>query len=533
MSLMNVGDESHDDCRQQGTGEVSASANKAESWPDPRPIESELVPVIAFDAQALLPEVLREWVVDEADRMPCAQDYVAAAAIVALGSVIGAGCAIQPKHNDLWKVVPNLWGGVVGDPSTKKSPAISAGMNPLDHLIVCASETLKSELKKFESEKIIHEARSEALEARLKSVAKKPESGNLDAIARELQEHKLNAPEEPSVRRFKTNDSTVEMLGVLLVDNTNGILALRDELVGLVSSLDRYGHEGDRAFFLESWNGISSFETDRIGRGSISIPNLCLSVFGGIQPDKLVSYLEQACKSLGNDGLLQRFQILVYPDKCVWEWRDRRPNMDARRKVCGVFEQIAKFDPVEWGANEAGEFSKFPYFRFSEAAQHIFIQWSKDLHISKIASERSLMLVQHLAKYDKLFPSLALIFHLVECAASGKRGPVDEDSALRAAAWCDFLESHARRVYGLLADGGLRAAQVLAKHLKHSDLSDGFTARDVRRNQWQHLTDEASVSAALTWLEDEGWTRGELVGGGGKGRPTICYRINPKVQGQK
>ena len=347
MSLANVGVYSHDDCRQQGAGEVSASANKAESWPDPRPIESELVPVIAFDAQALLPDVLREWVVDEADRMPCAQDYVAAAAMVALGSVIGARCSMQPKSKDTWRVVPNLWGGVIGDPSEKKSPAISAGMRPLDYLILRAAEIHKHELNKYESEKIVYDAKTEALEARLKSVAKKPESGDLSAIARELQEHKGSAPEEPKVRRFKTNDSTVEMLGELLKDNPNGILVLRDELVGLLANLDRYGHEGDRAFYLESWNGIGGFETDRIGRGSISIPNLCLSVFGGIQPDKLVSYLEQASHSLGNDGLLQRFQILVYPNHRSWEWRDRTPDVVARKNIFALFEEIAKFDPVD------------------------------------------------------------------------------------------------------------------------------------------------------------------------------------------
>jgi hypothetical protein len=33
---------------------------------------------------------------------------------------------------------------------------------------------------------------------------------------------------------------------------------------------------------------------DSIMRGSLFIKNHCLSVFGGIQPDKLIAYLEQA-----------------------------------------------------------------------------------------------------------------------------------------------------------------------------------------------------------------------------------------------
>lgn len=38
---------------------------------------------------------------------------------------------------------------------------------------------------------------------------------------------------------------------------------------------------------LEGWNGTKPFATNRIGRGSITIPRLCLSFFGGIQPGKL------------------------------------------------------------------------------------------------------------------------------------------------------------------------------------------------------------------------------------------------------
>ena len=143
-------------------------------------------------------------------------------------------------------------------------------------------------------------------------------------IAKELRTHGEQAPEAPTLRRYKTNDSTVEKLGELLRENPAGLLVLRDELVGLIATWEREGREGERAFFLEAWNGNQSFDTDRIGRGHISIPNLCASIFGGIQPDKLMVYLEQAAHALANDGMLQRFQVLVYPDPRRWEWRRPR-----------------------------------------------------------------------------------------------------------------------------------------------------------------------------------------------------------------
>ena len=509
---------------------VGASVVGGDAWPAPKPIQAALHPVPAFDADTLLPEALRGWVMYDADRMPCPPDFVAAGALVALGAIIGARCAIKPKSLDSWLIVPNLWGGIVGLPSAKKSPAIGAALKPLDRLIARAMEAHQADQEAFAAEKTVFEARKDAIESRIKVAAKDAKKAdNLDGLAKELQGYRQQAPDAPTLRRYKSNDTTIEKLGELLRENPAGLLVLRDELVGLIASWDREGREAERAFYLEAWNGNASFDTDRIGRGSIFIPNLCVSIFGGIQPDKLTGYLEQAAHALANDGMLQRFQLLVFPDHCAWEWRNRIPAKEARDRAYAVFDTLADFDPVAWGASPADDFAKFPHFFFDEAAQQIFIEWSGELHGSKMPAEDHPIIQQHLAKFDKLFPALALILHLVDCAATGRRGPVTAESALRAAAWCDYLEAHARRCYGLLTDDGLRAAQALADKLRQGKLAGGFTARDVRRNQWRSLTTDEAVQAALDWLEDEHWLRAEEVGGTGPGTGRRSYRyvINP------
>lgn len=512
---------------------VGASAAAGDGWPDPKLIQAALHPVPAFDADTLLPDALRGWVMDEADRMPCPPDFVAAAVLVGLGAIIGARCAIKPKARDSWLIVPNLWGGIVGLPSAKKSPAIGAALKQLDRLVAQAMEAHHADLEAFEADKTVFEAKKDAIESRIKVAAKAKDGKgeNLDSIAKELQGHRQQAPDAPILRRYKSNDTTIEKLGELLRENPAGLLVLRDELVGLIASWDREGREGERAFYLEAWNGNAAFDTDRIGRGSIFIPNLCVSIFGGIQPDKLTGYLEQAAHALANDGMLQRFQVLVYPDHRAWEWRDRIPAKAARDRAFAVFEALADFDPVAWGAAPADDFDKFPHFRFDDAAQDIFIEWSGDLHGTKMPAEDHPIIQQHLAKFDKLFPALALILHLADGAATGRRGPVTAEAALRAAAWCDYLEAHARRCYGLLTDDGLRAAQALADKVRQGKLADGFTARDVRRNQWRSLTTEEAVQAALDWLEDEDWLRAEEVGGTGPGtgRRTYRYVVNPRI----
>jgi hypothetical protein len=173
--------------------------------------------------------------------------------------------------------------------------------------------------------------------------------------------------------------------------------------------------------------------------------------------------------------------------------------------------------------------------RFDDEAQKAFQEWSVDLH-AKIETEEHPLIAQHLAKFDKLFPALALIFHLIDLAMmEDPFGDVSKDAALRAAAWCDYLEDHARRCYGLLVDDGLRAAQALAIKVEKGAMEDGFTARDVRRHQWRYLTTDDAVQGALDWLIDEGWLRSEDVGGTGpgSGRKTQRHSINPVLRRQE
>jgi hypothetical protein len=64
--------------------------------------------------------------------------------------------------------------------------------------------------------------------------------------------------------------------------------------------------------------------------------------------------------------MLQRFQLLVYPDARRWEWRGRSPNKATRDAAFAVFEKLADFDPLAWGAAPADEFrqvSALPFQR--------------------------------------------------------------------------------------------------------------------------------------------------------------------------
>lgn len=71
---------------------------------------------------------------DEAERMPCAPDFVAAAAVVALGSTIGARCAIKPKARDSWLVGSESVGGHCRPAIGEEIPRNCGGNGPFGQI---------------------------------------------------------------------------------------------------------------------------------------------------------------------------------------------------------------------------------------------------------------------------------------------------------------------------------------------------------------------------------------------------------------
>jgi hypothetical protein len=500
-----------------------------ETWPEPKPIHTALQSVEPMPA-AIIPEPFRGWLSDIAHRMTCPLDFPTVAAIIGTGAIIGAGCGIRPKRNDNWQVISNLWGGVVARPGKAKSPALDEGMKSINMLESEAKGAYDQALADWEADNEAYKAKKEAIKGDMAAAAKgKGKKGEKvpDMAEAKAEYLALGVPETPARRRYKTSDSTIEKMAVLLNENPRGILMFKDELVGFLVSLDREDRQADRAFYLSAWNGYGQYTTDRIGRGTIDTPNLCVSVLGGIQPSKLTGYLLQARDDLKNDGLLQRFQLLVYPDEVDWKLIDEHPNIEARDRVYGIFKTLADMDFTQCGA-ELPDGEKIPFFHFSDEAQQVFYDWLTDLEATKINGEDNPLMAEHLSKYRSLMPSLALIFHLIAVADGQPGGPVTETAAMQAAAWCDYLESHARRIYGLLVDVSVRSAEELSKRLTGKDLQDGFTLYEVYHNGWHLLDRKELAQGAVDELLDAEWLREDFQEIPGR-QPKAIYRINPKI----
>ncbi len=483
-------------------------------WPEPEPLGSELPPVPVFDPE-LLPDALRDWCADIAERMQVPLDFPAISAVATMGATVMRRAEIQPKANDTsWTEYPNLWGGIVAPPGMMKSPTIDAATAPLRRVEALWRAEYESELAEAQAGKELAELRTRAWEQQYVAASKKKDA--------ELPIRPDDSVPEPHHKRLITSDATFESLHQILADNPAGVACWRDELTGWLASLERQGREAERAFFLEGWSGHSGFTIDRIGRGSVHVEHCCVSVFGGIQPARLRSYLADVLKDgPSNDGLVQRFQLLVWPDfDGEWSYIDRQPNMVAQQRAESVYRRLVALDvdnPLR--------------LKFDSDAQRMFIAWLTALETKIRSVDTPPVLQAHLAKYRKLMPALALLCSL----ADGHTEAVPLASANRAAAWCEYLEPHARRIYASKLAPEMAAAQTLSRKLKSGwhKMDGSFTLRDAYRTQWSGLTTPDEARAALHVLCEYEWLRKVQVTPDGAGRPSETYRINPRIAGVK
>jgi hypothetical protein len=476
-------------------------------WPEPERLGEELPPVPPFDPE-LLPASMRAMVVDVTERLQVPLDYPAIVCVATLAGLTNRRALIQPKRHDTgWAVVPNLWGAIIGPPGVMKSPVVSAVTAPV--------RALETEWRK-QNDAAMAEYNAAAERAELDKAAWKEQYKRNIKAGKEAPERPDANLSAPVPRQLLTADANFEALHKLMSENPAGILLLRDELTGWLAGLERQGREQERSFFLEAWNGDQSFTINRIERGNIHVSHACVSLFGGIQPSRLRSYLaDTLADGPSNDGLIQRFQLMVWPDiPRTWNYIDRRPNDAAMESAGRVYRRIVGLDA-----------EKPLRLQFEDAAQEVFILWLTELE-QKMRGEESTIMQAHLSKYRKLMPALALLFSL----ADEELNAVSLRHAQQACYLCEYLEAHARRVYAARISVEQLAASDLGKRLvrgwKRAETS--FTLRDVYGNHWSGLSTPEEARPAVQILESYGWLRKEPADRT-KGRPSELYAINPRI----
>ena len=231
------------------------------------PWESYAVPTFPM---MTLPPWMQRWAKYQATSVGVDPSAAAMAALTTISGALDQRITLKMKRTGNWYVRPRLWCVLVGDPSAKKTPIISAAVSPLRSIEGVGVKLYQRELAKWKD---------------LPKEDRGPE------------------PDKPT--RYIFNDITVEKVGEVLSRQDRGALVEHDELSGWIGAMDKYsggkGASADRAFWLSAYNGGPK-TIDRLGRGEVYVENLCVSFLADIQPDRLATLT-----GLTSDGLLQRF----------------------------------------------------------------------------------------------------------------------------------------------------------------------------------------------------------------------------------
>ncbi|HSJ04496.1 MAG TPA: DUF3987 domain-containing protein, partial [Verrucomicrobium sp.] len=473
-------------------GTASCPAATASNPEGPIPLPVILPPVHSFDP-AWLPNSLAPWITDIAERMQCPPDFPAVAAMVALSSVAGNRFAIQPQEFDSgWIEHPHLWGMIVGRPSLMKSPAMKAAMVPLRRLEKTAYSSHEVEETKRKADLIrLRMERDYRMVIAKKAVAAGKEF-DFDALV-EREDEDESAP----LRRYVVNNASMEALGEVLKENPTGTLLYQDELAGLMATIEKEGNEALRAFLLTAWTGQEDYTFDRIERGMRRVQRPAVAVLGGIQPAVVSARFREAqqAESLQNDGFMQRFSLLVWPDVSP-DWRnvDRKPDAREEEEAERTFRRVDQLDADMLADIATGQSQGIPTFHFASPAQEQFREWRLRLELRLRGGDLSPAMEAHLGKYRRLVPALAVLIHVAEW----RQGPVTTSALTKALNWAAYLETHAARAYGCREAAYTDCAHRLLERLQttRGSLPEMFSVREIRRRGWTSLTSVDEVEKA-------------------------------------
>ena len=449
-------------------------------------------PELPLDA---LPDPLVDYVRDQAGLTGCDPAIIGLGALVAAAACVTDGIRLQPKrHDPTWTESARLWVAFVGDPSTKKSPAISKAVRYVKRIDHRMAEENAAAFGDYKSQ---HDQWKQA----------------------KREDKSLPEPAAPTAKRLVVEDITVEALTEVLKDNPRGVLTLKDELTGWFASMDAYKSAGkgasmDRAHWLEAYNG-GRRSIDRITRGSVVVPNWSTCIIGGVQPDMM----RRVANGMGNDGLLQRFMVLVAKPAVLDE--DRSPDMRAMERCGELFEQLAAMQP----SGNAVRLSEEAHQSREKVARYAkrMIDAFDNPHMQA-----------WLGKWDGLYARLLLTYHVIECSAEGtyptERQVSGETADKVERLLCGTLLHHAIHFYSEIVDANERqehirqlARMILAKRF------DRVTKRDItlgwkasRRLEWWELRQVIDALCTMDWLYPDG----EALDTDGKPR---AWFVNPAV----
>ncbi|HEY8566536.1 MAG TPA: DUF3987 domain-containing protein [Beijerinckiaceae bacterium] len=454
------------------------------------------------------------WVEEQAAAASAPLDYVACTLLACAGAALGN---VRWAHaGAAWSEPPLVWVGLVGSPSSGKSPAVNAGLR----LVTAAEQHMAKDYAEVERDYALAKETAAALHANWQEAVKK--------AAKESEPPPplppaAVAPPCPVRPRIRVADVTSERLAALAAALPRGLLLVRDELSGWLGAFDRYSGGGaDRPFALEMYGG-NSYQVDRQKHAEpVVIPHLSVGLLGGVQPDKLVPLLRGP-----DDGLVARV---------LWAWPDSVPPFTLARGIINdrpmvdAFIRLASLPTVR---NDDGK-PEPVLLRLTPEAQNALEAFGREAQV--IGEDQCGVYAGALGKARGHALRLACIVeHLWWCTDPCRPEPDRIDRPAMDAAVTlvqEYFLPMAERVCGDAATPAAeRSARTLARRLRRERLAS-FNARELRRSVGAGLRNARDMDEACQALVEARLIRpAPTRKGDTPGRPTKTFVVNPTLLG--
>ena len=457
----------------------------AEPKPLALPSDRKELPIFNIDC---LPKVIADYVDNLANTIQQPKQYIATACLVSIAGLLGNKVCLDIDDR---KAYPILWGMLIGDSGTGKTPSINEPMQPIKEIDKQFLEDYKKDYANYKTTLELHEIELKTLKTKLKDCKDEQKQ----SIREEIEAFKRLEPIKPYSKEIFINTATKEaLLSQLANDSPNGLILEIDELMDFIQSIIKSEKIEDHKLYVESYNN-GSFKSKTISRGTQYIDNVTISIIGGVQTQRLLDFTNK----YNGSGLLARFQLIPIAEKQQRVYKDNKLDYGIKNKYLKLLNKLQqipqKFKIVD---NEVVK-SEPKKYTYTSEAKRLYIEWFNKSEKRKLESGQSDLMIEYLGKANNTFHAMALIYHLADNHDSEH---ISKEVIQKVIATLDYFYNCADYLYGYNFNKALDLAKKIICIKTKLNNKNGFSIGDITRskNSFRNL-DKDLVQESIDILE--------------------------------
>jgi hypothetical protein len=354
-------------------------------------------------------------------------DLIGTSILAVASTAIGMTRKVELRSG--WHQACNMYIGIIGDPSMKKSPAMRYAVRPLERINA-------QNFAQYETDKAAYEAEMEIRKSAPKEMKR----------AQEQQPE----PDKPTFAQVIAENATSEAVTRALSWHPRGLMKFHDELGQFFKSMGEYknGKGADDEFYLAIFNNRLPVRNRVNEEPLVVAEEVFLNVFGATTPETIRKLMAKH----NGTGMSERF-LWASPKMLPFEPLDidNLPQIDAAAVVA--------YDSIITKLYERCKFTEGKYDRgtavmltLSKEAQRVFITIENYLTQMAMMSGTPDHLKGAYIKLNSYVGRIAIVLHTIKQAATDDftNNVIDETTMQHAVQLTGYFKRHIEYVMGFV-----------------------------------------------------------------------------------